>query len=326
MIRPFPKPPKEKPSRLPWRKAVTVVAGFKTTEGVVLCADTQETVGGISKRNIPKLRFEPSSLHHRISRHLTGEADELAVAFCGATDNGPYLDMLIDEAWEAVKDATSLLEACTLIKQSIKDTYREYGAIYQPGQLPNTEIIYGVKMEEHSKLFYAFGPAISETDRYISGGTGSYMAEFVSSRMYDQYLSIRQSIILAAYVLFQAKEHVDGCGGDSHIAVLRNKGTSGVVSWDNVKSATKLVEISDRKIGELLIHYADLGLTKEEFAKKTTEALEQLDSVREFEINKFRENRELWDSVFGIAIHDELGLPTPFGVTPSDDDKLESDK
>jgi 20S proteasome alpha/beta subunit len=61
MISPFPKPRifRPKPRRLQKRRAVTIVAGFKTIDGIVLCADTQETIGGISKRNVPKLRFEP---------------------------------------------------------------------------------------------------------------------------------------------------------------------------------------------------------------------------------------------------------------------------
>lgn len=314
MIKPFPKPydPKPLSRRLPERKAVTIVAGFKTTDGVVLCADTQETVGGISKRNVPKLRFEPTGILYRADKHRRGlDPDDLAVAFCGATDNGPYLDMLVDEAWEAVKEATSITHACALIKQSIKDTYREYGGIYQPGQLPSAEIIYGVKMEGCSRLFHAFGPAISESDACLSGGVGAYLADFIASRMYDRYIDLRQCIILAAYVLFQAKEHVDGCGGDSHIAVLRNEGTSGQVHWENVESATRLVKTSEKKIGEMLIHYADMGLSTEEFKKRATESLEELVSVRGFEIDKFRQHKEMWDAFFGSPLHDEVGLPTP---------------
>lgn len=329
MIKPFPKPYDPKPTltRLHERRAVTVVAGFKITGGVVLCADTQETVGGISKRNVPKLRFEPSNLRYKFDKMAAGiDPDDLAVAFCGATDNGPYLDMLVDEAWEAAKDATSFTDACSLIKRSIKDTYQEYGTIYQLGQLPSTEIIYGVKMEQTSKLFYAFGPAVSETDQYHSGGVGSYMADFIASRMYDRYLSVAQCIILAAYVLFQAKEHVEGCGGDSHIAVLRNQGTSGPVHWENVRSVTKLVEMSDKAIGEMLIHYADMGLSNEDFKKKATEALDELVSVRGFEIDKLRDSNEMWKALFGTSIHDEIGLPTPTGdlkLKPLDDQTSE---
>ena len=52
-----PRPLYPKPSRPPRRKAVTIIAGFRSDEGIVICADTQETVEG-TKRNVPKLRYE----------------------------------------------------------------------------------------------------------------------------------------------------------------------------------------------------------------------------------------------------------------------------
>jgi hypothetical protein len=44
--------------RLSGRSAVTIVAGFKCADGVVLCADTQETLEG-TKTYVPKLRMFP---------------------------------------------------------------------------------------------------------------------------------------------------------------------------------------------------------------------------------------------------------------------------
>src|SRR5438874_12034650 len=107
------------------RKTVTIIAGFRCREGIVICADTQETVSGLSKRNTPKLRFEPSGGPH--------EGDSLAAAFCGAGDNGPFIDKIVETAWEDAQTATSLDEACEEIEKSIKNIYREFGQIYQPG-------------------------------------------------------------------------------------------------------------------------------------------------------------------------------------------------
>ncbi len=148
-VKPLPFNPKLK--RPLERRAVTIVAGFKCVDGIVICADTQETVNKISKRSVPKLRFEPSGLEGAL---LTlGTPNPLAVAFCGATDDGVFLDMLIDKAWKAAESATSLAEACESIEESIKETYKEYGSIYQTGYCPTAEIIYGVKMDNDSKLF-----------------------------------------------------------------------------------------------------------------------------------------------------------------------------
>ena len=293
---------------------MTIVAGFKSHEGVVLCADTQETIDQVSKHNVPKLRVEPSESSYRVQRVMgEGSDDDLAVAFCGATDNGPYLDMVIDKAWEAAREAVSLAEACASIEDSIKHTHREYGDIYQTGYLPSTEIIYGGRMEGDSKLFYSLGPAITERKGFVAGGVGVHLANFIASRMYSEYLEVKQCVILAAYILFQTKEHVDGCGGDSQIAVLRAHGTSGQVHWENVESITKLLRDSDKEFGEVLMHYADHKLTKDEFLTKAHETLDLLATTRDFELENFRKSTALWDSMFGMGspIKDELGLPTP---------------
>jgi hypothetical protein len=127
-----------KPWLSPERKGVTIVAGFRTHEGVVLCADTQETVSNLSKRNVSKLIFHPQNVH--LMRERPGY---LATAFCGAGD-GPFLDMLVGEAWKAAQNATGLDDACAEITKTIEETYRKYGQIYQPGYCPTAELIFGI--------------------------------------------------------------------------------------------------------------------------------------------------------------------------------------
>lgn len=137
--------------RLPKRQGVTIIAGFKCYEGVVVCADTLETMEH-SKRHVQKLRFLPDE-------GISQNPDELAVVFCGS-GYGPFIDKLIDEAWQKVWDAGSLADACTTIEESIKATYEEYGRICQPGERPTVELIYGVKMDRESRLFTASGPFV----------------------------------------------------------------------------------------------------------------------------------------------------------------------
>jgi hypothetical protein len=283
---------------------VTVIAGFKASDGVVLCADTQETVG-VSKRNVPKLRVEPSADNYAMwplrSKH------DLAVAFCGATDNGPFLDEIVDKAWEAVQEASSLKEAEQLIGQSIKDSHREFGQIYQPGYLPHAELIYGIKIKNETALFHAFGPAITKQSGHVSGGIGSYMVDFLSSRMFTGLLSIRQCVILAAYVLFQTKEHVDGCGGESHIAVLPNVGTFGLVDAGRTRALTNLLEMGDVEIGKTLLQFADIDLSSTDVKKAVNNALATALIPRETEIENQKENERWWEEFTDIGIN-ELGL------------------
>lgn len=324
MIRPFPKPrgskPILKPQRLPERKAVTIVAGFKSYQGVVICSDTQETVG-VSKHNIPKLRFEPAE------PEAVGQ-DELAVAFCGATDNGPFLDEIVDRAWEDAQAATSFDEACEEIKRSIKNSYKEFGRIYQRGYCPSAELIYGVKMHGYTKLFYGLGPAITERGNYAAGGQGIYMANFLSERLYQEHLSLRQCVILAAYVLFQCKEHVDGCGGDSHIAVLGDSGRSGRLYAGRVNALTELLKHGDQEVGRILMEYCDHSVSNIDFRSSARGIIESLVHMRESERLERINVEKFWLELFGKKL-DDLGLPFPESKqkpTETDEDAAKDEK
>ncbi|HLY60270.1 MAG TPA: hypothetical protein VKV95_05845 [Terriglobia bacterium] len=292
------------PQRIPRKKTVSIIAGFKCYEGIVICADTQETAG-TSKRSVPKLRFEPARGPH--------EGDGLAVAFCGAGDNGAFIDKLVQTAWEDGQLGTSLDEACEEIEKSIKRTYKEFGQIYQVGYCPNADLIYGVKMLGACRLFSARGPVVNEKSEYDSFGTGYYMADFLASRMYAHHLNLRQCAILAAYILFQAKEHVEECGGDNHIAVLREEGVSGVSDWKHVEAMTECLKMADRYVGEVLIDAADIGLESKEFLKKNKNVLEIIDSLRSVQVEDLKQHRSMVLAFTGAKDKemDFFGLPLP---------------
>lgn len=298
-----------KPKRLPERNAVTIIAGFKCSEGIVLCADTQETVeGGVSKRNVPKLRYEPSEQYGAI-RFPDHDAD-FAVAFCGA-GNGPFIDKLVESAWQEAQACTSIDEVCSEIEKSIKDNYKEFGQIYQPGYCPNAQLIYGVKMHGNSKLFTANGAVVNERHEYESHGIGYYMADFLAGRMFDSFLNIHQCVILAAYILFQCREHVDGCGGESHIAVLQDNGPSGLVARNRIEAVTKLLDWTDRQTGELIIQAANLDFENIDLAKKFIEVSASMNQFRNDERINIEKRDEIMD-IFGTRGKlDSFGFKKP---------------
>jgi 20S proteasome alpha/beta subunit len=303
----IPKPPRLRPNpkRLPERKAVTIIAGFKCYGGIVLCSDTQETLqGSPSKRNIPKLRFE--------SVADPGNNKDLAAAFCGSGD-GPFIDKLVENAWHQVQVATDIEAASDKIEKSIKDIYKEFGRIYQPGYCPSAELIYGIKMHGESRLFSANGPVVNQKSAYQTAGAGYYMADFLAERMYKDYLGIYECVILSAYILFQAKEHVDGCGGESHIAVLREDAISGLVDYYRIEKITNALQFADYEAGNLLLEAANLAHAPEQL-KKRIQIFENLVNVVREARNKEIEEREAMALRLGSESPkelDELGFPKP---------------
>ena len=287
---------------------MTIIAGFRCRDGVVVCADTQETSNG-SKRNIPKLRFEEG---RQWIPDFGFESTGLAAAFCGSSDNGPFVDKLIDRAWNTAKSAQDLKAAADSIESVIKNTYEEFGQIYQAGQCPGAELIYGLTMGGDSKLFSAYGPIVNESDTYVSSGIGYYLADFLAERMYGGHLTTRQCAILAAYILYQTKTHVEGCGGDSHVAVLREQESSGLVEWKLIDEVTKYIKLVDKDAGELLPTFANFTAKPEEIEEESARLISSLRELRQHHVKELQDHQDWWNthSFLGDPIDsDDLGLP-----------------
>ena len=303
------------------KRALTIIAGFKCMDGIVICADSQETIGS-SKRSVPKLQLHRGPFPDFQMEGLVNH--DLAVVFAGAGD-GPFIDKIAELAWQPIRNASDIWEASAAIESVIKETYKEYGQIYQQGQCPSAELIYGITMGRTSKLFYAYGPIVNEKD-FVSAGIGYYLADFLAGRMYQQHLSTRQCVILAAYILDQAKEHVEGCGGDSQIAVLREEEPSGLVEYKLIEEVTKFLQFADRELGGLLMNSANFSAPPDNLGKEFSATLEALSTFRDHHKGEVEKHREWWREMpimLGIQVErDDLGIETSITM-PSDSQTTE---
>jgi hypothetical protein len=134
----------------------------------------------------------------------------------------------------------------------------------------------------------AVGPAVNEKQEYCTGGIGTYMADFLPARVYTDGLTVQQCVILAAYILFQTKEHVDGCGGKSHIAILREDGPSGLVDSQRVEAITENLQRPGAELGSLLLASSNLDLSDGEFREQADSAYKFLEMFREEQRKDFR--------------------------------------
>ena len=300
---------------------MTIIAGFRCHEGVVICGDTQETLGS-AKRNVQKVRVEAK--YPRYIPRMDGTNGDLFAAFCGS-GNGPFIDMLIDRAWKAAKDTETLDAASGVVEEEIKHIYKEMGEIYQIGQCPSVEIIYGIRAGGESRLFLASGPVVVEKLEYESSGIGSDIANYLTSRMYGSSLNLYQCSILAAYILLQAKNHVEGCGGKSHIAVLRNSGECGLIEPRRVESLTTLLESADISVGRLLLRTADVGLSDEIFHRAVNEYVKSVEYPRQVAIQAIKQSDDAHNFIMSIVSGSETKIERDnFGFDKDTEEESES--
>ncbi len=140
------------------------------------------------------------------------------------------------------------------------------------------------------------------------------MADFLAARMYRSFLDTRQLIILAAYILFQAKEHVEGCGGDSHIAVLNEKGLSGRVDSTHVEKLTNLINTADQLLAEQLLSCANLKLKKRELKRDLAITASMIETFRKNTAQELKERSQHSTWLFGPAPTNDLGIPKPYKI------------
>ena len=302
------------------RFTVTIIAGFCCQGGIVVCADTQETFGP-AKRSVPKLQCFRGPVVSQDSQTMVNH--DLALAICGAGD-GPFIDKIASQAWDAIRHVSNLWEASHNIETMIKDAYREFGQIYQTGACPYADFIYGIAKGGASGLFQANGPIVNERT-YASSGIGYYLADFLTSKMRgDAWLTIRQTVTLAAYILFQAREHVEGCGGESHVAVLRESESSGLVDFRLVQHLDEYLKTADHFTGEMLLTAADFSIPNAEASERMNSLLGTLRFGREREMRRLEEDREYdrsLTSFLGDFREDDLGLSIE--AAPPNDQKPE---
>jgi len=218
----------QKNERLRGCEAVTIVLGLKTPQGLILAADTQESYEKSHKVNRPKLVY-------KADKNLCDLPIGLAVAGAGI---GPWIDKLTAGIWMAVQDATSLDEACEKAEGDIKEHYREFKELLSYD--PHSELIYGIGASGTTRLFHSYGPIVNEVDVSTSG-SGQSIADFLLRR-FKSTMHITNAIAIAVYVLYCAKLHADGCGGDSHLAVLQNDGQSYLLDATHVATMERVLE------------------------------------------------------------------------------------
>jgi hypothetical protein len=135
----------------------------------------------------------------------------------------------------------------------------------------------------------------------------------------DGWLNVRQTVILAAYILFQAKEHVEGCGGDSHIAVLREKESSGMVDPRLIEHVTEYLKLADIYTGEMLLASSDFTIYEDSVSENLISLVDSLKFVRQREKRRLDDDRKedltLLSWIGPNREEDDLGLPlTPPSV------------
>lgn len=223
-----PKPPKhtfeEKLARRR-RSRMTMAIGFKCEDGIVLCCDSLEA-DGFTKRFVDKTS-------------VMGYIQPIwGVAMAGAGGGG-ILDKFFKDTVAQLLESESDYDI-KLIEELIEEVLARYRKRFR---IQPFRILVGVFNRSLNKSFLYRNDekALAPIDNFAHVGVGASLWKFFVENLHDYYMTCEESAALAAFILREAKQHVDGVDGPTTLIIYKH----GTVFWKHYIGA-EIREIEKR--------------------------------------------------------------------------------
>jgi hypothetical protein len=193
---------------------MTVALGLLASDGVVVAADSQETVQGFWKTDQGKVwgagRYQ----------NMDGDRSAGMCLVAGASNRAGYVDSLTRRVLDAFRDSDAVE------RNDVRDalepvckTFHEQNTAPYP-DLPDVSLVIGYYRDFRMGLFSTDRGTLTPQMPYAAVGVGASEAQRVLAGMWRLRLSIRDAIVCASYAAFLAKEHVDGVGGPTDMMYI----------------------------------------------------------------------------------------------------------
>jgi len=252
--RPMPTP--KRPVERQKRKSVTIAAGFKFKDGILLCAD-REITEGISKFSEVKVFGEQ-----------VGSNVSLAFTLAGAMD---YAEMAIQEIIAVVKSSHLTTHAAIwgTIRDKVHDIYSESIGILPEMQRAESQfnLLVAVWAEGSHKLYVTENTAIKEVPSFRCIGIGRELAKYMLIRdgVYGtEQASLGMAEPVALRLLNHVKESVSGCGKETDVLIVGSDGVLTRKDQNDYEFELKLVELYDQMSRVLFAFSLELDMPDRE--------------------------------------------------------------
>lgn len=247
MLAPKPLAPlqfKPKPGRLPERKRMTIVLGIIATDGIVLAADREEQHPGFMKVSQSKMRV------HQVAGKRSGTC-----LIAGAGNSATHIDAQMEavlEAFTAHPDAIGAeLQEC--LSAAVGKFHRDHiiPLSQDRSQRPMIEMLIACEREPTSLLLETCETVTVTRRPYAAVGIGAFAARALLGRLHRR-MDTFSTALLAAYVTYQVKETIEGCGKQTDISYIRGNECHSMIP---------------RNLAELELAFDDYALTEKRVAE-----------------------------------------------------------
>jgi hypothetical protein len=292
---------------------VTIAAGFRCRDGVVLCADTEESGTGF-KRKVVKIEFRPE---------IWPSSPDAPIALFTGSGNSAFVDEAINRMWEAVEisGAKELKKIIRIMTEENRKYHREiwgvYPHVFSIDQLPDADLLFAVAAKDGLGLYSAESTRFKPISTFATIGCGGELAHYICSGVADYGMQMQRCVPLAAHMLEQVKTSVPGCGGESYIATLMRSGAAQLLQRPEAADMGKHLAGGEHLLKQMLVASADFRITDKEFRYSATEFSRRLmDSRKALRKLKEKRQKKIDDLLKKMMTRGKAGTPMPSVAQP----------
>lgn len=262
---------------------MTIAAGFRCLDGIVLCADTEHTVGETLKLSRAKI--------FRIPQSRSNEKYALVIAGAGDSD---FVNMTVQKIGRGLEIRTNpvLQDIHEVVEETVLEVYGRHIHLdpTEPRYKPVVDLLIAVWTPSAMDFFKTSSTAVSRVARYDCIGTGTTLASYLCETLLYDALPLKYGLLLAIHLLKQTKKYAPYCGGESNIAILQDNGEASVFTTADILDKELWVETFEAAVCPLRYESADVEISDHQWQEALGKFSEKINAFRsmEKEFEKFR--------------------------------------
>ncbi len=247
---------------------MTLIAAFKCSDGYVVCADSQETVG---YRRVSRQKITPKKLGNF----------ELAIG--GSGDNGPLIDAVvhqIESKIESSADINKLPELRTLIHNELLNARKNDAQLYPRKYRDVRFVVCASSLSPPAvEVWHTAASQLIPVEEYCLVGWDEELYEHAARRLYSAGMPITQALLLGMYLLELAENTSNYVRGPTTVVVARDNGLW-LEKADRVAALTERIKLFTAAVDRLVLACPDISMSDQEFAGKIKEFQETILQLR----------------------------------------------
>ncbi|HYL74956.1 MAG TPA: hypothetical protein VEU96_12170 [Bryobacteraceae bacterium] len=213
---------------------MTIAIGVLASEGIVFASDTQLTQESFLKSEEGKLSLSICPIHNREVREATfANVRSLGIAGSGNAQYVKELRRRFSERFSRLKSVEELVNPEQALQEVLSKMHEDHVIPfdrYPLNERPEVFMVMGTQIGEQKRLWSTEKNLLVEETHYAAVGVGAAYAKILLGRFYplSPAPNLITATLLAAYVIFNVKETIDGCGQGTDIFLTTKEFPSGL--------------------------------------------------------------------------------------------------